>query len=186
MLNFHCKLAALEFHGCTSCLERFPNLTMAARSTIRRGHLCNVHYLESDYSPDHFRVVYYWYLITSGSHPCGGDAGVCCDANHVHLSTAPWSVRIHWAHHQLTTRRSQICTFTSKTTIWGRRLDHTKGLSAVSQRLPHTQICSSLCFNYFWNSLSFCRPQASVQGLLMATSAVSSASVGLATSWIGV
>ena len=101
MLNRHCKLAALEFHSCTSCLERFPNLTMAACSTecsrcsrgteipklysqvnnmdpgpvppqlqvysdpctclvlIRPGHLCNVHYLESDYSPDQFRVVYY-------------------------------------------------------------------------------------------------------------------------------
>ena len=101
MLNFHCKLSALEFHSCTSRLERFPNLTMAARSMecsrcsrdtripklyspannmdpgpvppqlqvysdpytclvlIRPCHLCDVHYLESDYSPDHFRVVYY-------------------------------------------------------------------------------------------------------------------------------
>ena len=31
--NFHSKLASLEFRFCTSCLERFPNLTMAAHST---------------------------------------------------------------------------------------------------------------------------------------------------------
>ena len=50
---------------------------------------------------------------------------------------------LHWAHHQLTTGCSHICTFTLKTTIWGGRLDRTKGLSAVSQRLPRTQICST-------------------------------------------
>ena len=33
MLNFHSKLASLEFYICTSCLERFPNLAMSANST---------------------------------------------------------------------------------------------------------------------------------------------------------
>ena len=33
MINFHFKLASLEFHARTSCLEHFPNLAMAACST---------------------------------------------------------------------------------------------------------------------------------------------------------
>jgi len=33
MINFHFKLASLEFHTCTSSLEHFPNLAMAACST---------------------------------------------------------------------------------------------------------------------------------------------------------
>ena len=33
MMNFHSKLLSLEFHTCTSCLERFPNLAMAAYSS---------------------------------------------------------------------------------------------------------------------------------------------------------
>ena len=33
MLNFHSKLTSLEFHQCTTCLERFPDLTMSASGT---------------------------------------------------------------------------------------------------------------------------------------------------------
>ena len=33
MLNFHSKLTSLEFHKCTTCLERFPDLTMSASGT---------------------------------------------------------------------------------------------------------------------------------------------------------
>ena len=33
MLNFHSKLTSLEFHQCTTCLERFPDLTMSASRT---------------------------------------------------------------------------------------------------------------------------------------------------------
>ena len=32
MIKFHSKLSSLEFHTCTSCLEHFPNLAMAACS----------------------------------------------------------------------------------------------------------------------------------------------------------
>ncbi len=34
MLNFHSKLASLDFYSCTSCLERFPNLPMAPNTTM--------------------------------------------------------------------------------------------------------------------------------------------------------
>ena len=34
MLNFHSKLASLEFNKCTVCLEHFPNLVMSAKSTV--------------------------------------------------------------------------------------------------------------------------------------------------------
>ena len=33
MSSFHSKLMSLEFHRCTTCLECFPDLTMAASST---------------------------------------------------------------------------------------------------------------------------------------------------------
>jgi len=97
---------------------------------IRPSHLCNVHYLESDHSPDHFRVVYYWYLITSGSHHCGGSTVMPI----MSIYRLPLGQYGYTGHINL---RSHICIFTPKTTIWGGRLDRTKGLSAVSQRLPH-------------------------------------------------
>ena len=33
MLNFHSKLASLEFRECNTCSERFPNLTMSRNNT---------------------------------------------------------------------------------------------------------------------------------------------------------
>ena len=33
MLNFHSKLASLEFRECNTCSERFPNLMMSRNST---------------------------------------------------------------------------------------------------------------------------------------------------------
>ena len=34
MLNFHSKLASLQFHNCIICLECFPNLILSANSTL--------------------------------------------------------------------------------------------------------------------------------------------------------
>ena len=62
---------------------------------------------------DHFRVSPLWRIH--------------CDANHVHLSTAPRSVRIHWAHHQLTTFARSLPRLPSEVDVLIVRKDYQQG-----------------------------------------------------------
>ena len=142
LINFHFKLATLEFRTCTSCLEHFPNLTMAAHSTecsrcSRDTQIPKLYTSVNNMDPgpvlpqlqvtDIFMCITYTHLNTDlshlmtcasfgihfiGSHPSGGDAGVCGDAYYIHLPITTCSVRVHRPRHQSTSGRGDFCSLT--------------------------------------------------------------------------